>query len=156
MDNFQTIRKSIVDLELESGPNYLIQSCNTVGAYGAGVSGVIASKWPQVEAFYREKYTEYRDYTGKSSLPLGLIIVLEVEESLSVVNIIGQEGLRSRSNPKPVRWGAISIGLGRLLEHYTHGTYHMPLIGCGLGGGKEYELMNVLKVLPNAKIYRQD
>jgi hypothetical protein len=156
VENFKVIRKSITDLELGDGPNYLIQSCNNIGAYGAGVSGVISKKWPLVESFYRKKYLEYKDYTGQSGLPMGLIMVVEVESNLSVVNIIGQEGLRSRSNPKPVRWGSISIGLNRLLEHYPVGTYHLPLIGCGLGGGKEWELMEVLKVLPNANIYRQD
>ncbi len=68
---------------------------NDVGAFGAGVAGQIAKKWPNVKAHYLE--------VKKTGYVLGCSQIVRVSPRLSIVNMIAQHGLRSSSNPTDYR-----------------------------------------------------
>lgn len=136
----------------------IVHVCNDVGAWGAGVSGAIGSRWPKAEQFYR--YWAGSSWTLPSPLinapfKIGNIQLVSMEPhepGIIVVNLIGQRGLRSNSNPAPVRYDAIRHGLRLLFEDTRVGTkntkdatVHMPRIGCGLAGGEWSEIEPIIE-----------
>lgn len=124
----------------------IVHVCNDLGAWGAGVSGAIGRRWPKAERLYRLWAISKKLPPHENNFPpfeLGQIQVVQMNEpdqNIRVVNLIGQNGLRSRSNPHPVRHDAIRQGLrtlaavGNIDNQDT--IVHMPKIGCGLAGGK--------------------
>jgi len=105
------------------GNDCIVQVVNNVGAYGAGVSGAIAKKWPAV----KKRYEEYLMLIGNAD-------VFPIGDSLFMANLYAQNGLRSKTNPKPLRYGHLSQTLSTL-EVHGFNCIHMPKIGCGLAGG---------------------
>ena len=105
------------------GNDCIVQVVNNVGAYGAGVSGAIAKKWPSVKQ-------RYKDYL----ILLGNADVFGIGIGLFMANLYAQDGLKSRTNPKPIRYGKLAMALSTL-ELHGFNRIHMPKIGCGLAGG---------------------
>ncbi|MBW3545145.1 MAG: macro domain-containing protein [Bacteroidetes bacterium] len=126
----------------------VVQVVNNIGAYGAGVSGAIAKRWPAVEVGYRNWYE-----TTKGKLPLGEVeIVFVSDDPVLIANLVGQDGIVGKYNPKPVRYDAIDTGLDfiskfviELLEDGEMVTVHMPRIGCGLAQGEWSEIEPLVK-----------
>lgn len=105
------------------GNDCIVQVVNNVGAYGAGVSGAIAKKWPRVKESF--------DHQLRA---LGIVDIIQVEPGLFVGNMYAQNGLKGKTNPKPLRYGYLSECLSNTREcKFQH--IHMPKIGCGLAGG---------------------
>jgi len=127
----------------DDGCKFVVHVCNDIGAWGAGVSGAIGKRWPKAERLYRD-----RDKIKDIPLKLGSIIVASIpyeKHEVHVVNLVGQHGLRSKTNPKPIRYNAIQEGLNRLFKLIQSAemaysidmiSVHMPRIGCGLAGGR--------------------
>lgn len=105
--------------------------CNNVKAYAAGVAASIRGKWPAA-------YLEYMKMTQR----LGHISVAKCSDnrysSLSVVNMIAQEGLRSATNPRPIRYAALARCMERTalyVKEIEGAEIHCPMFGVGLAGG---------------------
>lgn len=109
------------------GNRMIAHICNDIGAWGAGFVLAISKKWKEPEEHYR-KYCKKR---------LGSIDALKVEDSLYVVNMIAQSGIRSSTNTCPISYRHLRTCLENLF-YYALGTcssVHMPMIGTGLAGG---------------------
>ena len=123
----------------------IVHLCNDIGAWGAGVSGAIGKRWPKAEKLYRLWAATKNMPVHENNYPkfeLGSIQIVQInlpEENISVVNLIGQKGIRSQSNPTPVQYDAIRKGLRTLAQIEgiadEKTIVHMPRIGCGLAGG---------------------
>ncbi len=85
-----------------AGTRFIIHVVNNIGAYGAGVSGAIAKRWPKVEQEYRKWFW------SQNNFKLGEIQCVQVQSDTIVVNMIGQDGigLDKDGNP-PGRYDAI-------------------------------------------------
>lgn len=121
-------------LKGEEDARFLLHVCNNVGKWGAGFVKAISKEWPQPEQHYRNWFN--RDRT----LRLGQIQTVYVEDNLYVVNLIGQEGIRSDfDKTPPIRYDALCRGMTTLAEEaYKFGntfTIHAPRLGNGLAGG---------------------
>lgn len=122
-------------------PRFIIHCCNTLGLWGAGFVMAVSRRWPQPE----EHYYDWHCALGGASISLGLTQMVEVEENLWVVNMIGQSGVgRDRSGRPPIRYDAIREALrtvaGTALDPAYRGPYkacsiHAPRFGAGLAGG---------------------
>lgn len=134
------------DPQLISGNNILVHVCNNLGRWGAGFTGALSRKWKLPEEEYR-KWARQKD--PPIPFELGRIQIVEVEyNSLSICNLIGQEGLRGVANPSPVRYESISQGLSRLesiTKEENEILFHMPRIGCGLAGGSWDKIEPILQ-----------
>lgn len=105
------------------GNDCIVQVVNNVGAYGAGVSGAIAKKWPRVKEAFENHIRA-----------LGIVSWVQVEDGFFVGNMYAQNGLRNASNKKPLRYGALAECLSSVRQcRFAH--VHMPKIGRGLAGG---------------------
>lgn len=117
------------------GNKLVIQCCNSIGAYGAGVSGAIANKWPRVEIEYRKWAT---DPKLAATFKLGHVQFVPVEEKITVVNMIGQKGVGpDRNGDPPIRYDAIAMCLEKVAQKAIedNATIHAPMFGAGLAGG---------------------
>lgn len=116
-----------------TGPRVIVHVVNDVGAWGAGVSGAISRRWPEPEKRYRQWHQEKSwRYFG-----LGVVQFVQVEPELWVANLVGQEGLRRKGYPPPVRYEAIQTGLESvaLFCQQRRAAVHAPKFGAGLAGG---------------------
>lgn len=121
------------------GPKFIVHICNDVGLWGAGFVKAISRKWNQPEKIYRL----FAERNPERYMTLGNTQYVSVGADITVVNLIGQHGVRSASNPMPVDYAAVRKGLNTVRLHATFSksllkapvSVHMPRIGCGLGGG---------------------
>lgn len=123
------------DATLPQGSNlrYVLQIVNDEGKYGAGFSEALSSRWPKVEAEYRQWW---RERYGK--LQLGDIQIIQILSDLVVINMVAQHGIVSKDNPTPINYDALKACLSKAGEAISefNASVHMPRIGCGLAQGK--------------------
>lgn len=115
---------------LGEGDKAVIHCCNNIGAWGAGFTKALSDRWSGPE-------NAYRNLHKSKGLSLGAVQIVQVEESLYVCNLIGQEGIRGLSDIPPIRYEAIRLGFNRIAKKWEGlpVSLHMPRIGAGLAGG---------------------
>lgn len=138
----QTITGNILDIER----GIICQQVNCANGYGAGLSGKISAKYPQVEKAYRDIFKK---------LPreeiFGMCQPVRVSDRLVIVNIFSEwnyanayeTGIVSTDMDKLV------AALHRVCERYPGSDVYVPYkIGCGLAGGNWDDLCNRCSDLP--------
>lgn len=76
-----------------------------IGVMGAGVALALRKKWPAVFEVYQEM--QYESPKNGLRNRLGEICYVAIGDNIIVVNMIGQDGLKSVDNPKPVQYWAL-------------------------------------------------
>jgi len=121
-------------IPVSGGMRYILQVNNNEGKYGAGFSGVLSKKWPQVESEYRKWW---REKFGK--LQLGDVQFIQVQTDTTIVNMIAQDGIKTSAKSKKVhlKYDALETCLNKAGARISDegGSVHMPRIGTGLAGG---------------------
>jgi len=138
-----------------AGQKIIAHCCNDAGQWGAGFSGALSRRCPEAELLYRQ--WSRRDLS--KPFRLGEVQFVKCLRpgaaggggagvgggDLWAANIIGQVGVRSSTNPRPVRYDALRRGLRDVFLEASvlNASVHMPRIGCGLAGGdwREVELI---------------
>ena len=129
--------------------------CNNADAFGAGFAAQVAEKYPIVKADYH--------MLGKTFLKnnLGHAQVIKVFEDekyrhkLYFVNMIAQNGLISKSNPRPINYAALVKSMANLSSFIHSNTgfvnntenieIHCPKFGSGLAGGNWNFIANLIE-----------
>lgn len=127
------------------GIKIIAHVCNDVGAWGAGFVMALSSKWKTPEDQFRRIPAKKRK--------LGYVQYVPVGDHIYVANMIGQTNIRPNEfGVPPVRYEAIEVCLRKVSQFarsLTDGvikvSIHMPLIGCGLAGGKWSIMEQVIK-----------
>lgn len=116
------------------GPKLIAHVVNDIGAWGAGFAKALSVRSPKPKKVYREWHAE-----PSRILPfeLGRTQITRIADDTLVMNMLAQSGLRSRSNPRPLRYDALALCLRDLagMAGIKRSSVHMPRIGCGLAGG---------------------
>ena len=85
---------------------------------------------------------------------LGEICYVEVEPNIIIINMIGQDGVMSADNPKPVKYWAlqncmsdIRTLIGKLTSHFNNDkpVIHTPKFGPDLAGGNWDFILELIK-----------
>jgi len=113
---------------MADGANVICHVTNDIGAWGAGFSGAVSRRWPEPEQAYRRS-------ARAGTLALGKAEFIQVSQRLYVANMCAQHSI-GRTNPPPIRYGALEQCLEQAASKAAGGALHMPRIGCGLAGGK--------------------
>lgn len=118
------------------GLRFVLQVNNDEGKYGAGFSGAVSKRWPQVEKEYRKWYRMTAN-PSTEKMPLGKIQLVPVQSDISVINMVAQNGVVSKTNKKPIRYESLEECLKEIgeLAQRDGASVHAPRIGCGLAGG---------------------
>lgn len=127
------------------GRKLIIHCCNDRGVWGAGFVTALSKRWKQPERDYREWMGDRDD----GYLMLGQVqFCMTDDENIRVANIIGQEGIRSRSNLMPVRYSALMQGFKTcmLFARAYGASVHGPRLGAGLAGGSWPAIERLLEV----------
>jgi O-acetyl-ADP-ribose deacetylase (regulator of RNase III) len=134
------------------GPRFIIHCCNDIGAWGAGFVMAVSRRWPDPEEAYYALGGKCNGYS------LGNVQMVEVDEDLWVVNMIGQSGVGRRGDATPpIRYKAIRLALQRVAEAakstdyrglYKAVSIHAPRFGAGLAGGD----WNIIEKLINEEL----
>ena len=111
---------------------FILHICNNKGRWGRGFVLAISNRWTRPELEYRK----LKNYD------LGVIQIVKVNDDISVVNMIAQDGLGTYK--KRVEYDALRQCLESVNDYISKKnkkekekiSIHMPRIGCGLGGGK--------------------
>ena len=122
----------------------IVHICNDLGKWGKGFVLAISKRWSKPEQIYKDSFKQ------EPKPSLGDIQLVQVDESLTVANIIGQHGVRSPRNktaPAPIRYEAVEQGLTAIGIHALEigASVHMPRIGCGLAGGNWEEIEPIIE-----------
>lgn len=109
---------------------------NCQGVMGAGIAKAFADKWPELEMAYKIK-------CGRGEIVPGTVYPFQVKDGPLVLN------LASQNMPGPdakLQWleSAYGHALDILLSKGID-TFGLPLIGCGIGGLKEEDVLYSLR-----------
>jgi O-acetyl-ADP-ribose deacetylase (regulator of RNase III) len=132
--SYNIINKSIIDLDFEKYPAIVLPHIvNNIGKFGAGVSGVIAKKWPNV-------LVDYNLFWRQSDLGDTIITSAQSENYhnvLFVLSMIAQEGVRTQKNYCPLNYGALKSCMENILNVFNWNDFVIccPKFGAGLAGG---------------------
>jgi O-acetyl-ADP-ribose deacetylase (regulator of RNase III) len=160
--NYKVIIGDVTCPVIHSDHCYILQIVNDENRQSAGVAKAIYKKWPQVKTEYHEWFYRYGERLyrrSKSFLPakLGRNQYIEVEENLTVVNMIAQSDCGGYQGYPPIRYQSLCECLIRFADHLNHQRQRSfeiaaPLFGTGLAGGT---IKNVITVV-NKAIYNRD
>jgi len=119
------------------GTKIICHICNNIGGWGAGFVVALSRRWDEPETAYRS-LDEY---------PQGMVQYVEVEDDIWVANMIAQQGVRSRMNPKPVNYNSVKEALTDVASEaiIMDASVHMPRIGCGLAGGNWGQIERIIQ-----------
>lgn len=125
------------------GNKIIVHICNDVGKWGRGFVLAVSKRWKSPEETYKKSFAE------EPKPLLGDVQFVQVTESITVANLIGQHGVRSprnKSAPPPIRYEAVRQGLSTISQYAKeqNASLHMPRIGCGLAGGEWSEIEGII------------
>lgn len=125
---------------VKQGSAIIVHVCNDIGGWGAGFVLAISKRWREPEKQYRAWYKA--GVADATPFVLGQVQFVEVGDDLTIANLIGQHGIKGKSNIPPIRYDAVAKGLERVKTKalQTGATVHMPRIGCGLAGGEWHKI----------------
>ena len=123
----------------------IIHCCNNIGAWGSGFVIPLENYFPEVKEAYKDWTHEIEpkanDFRSNSKMQLGHIQVITglqyADNSISCVNMIGQNGIARSDYPRPLHYDAIYRCLERIRYcPQLNGVRKVgPKFGAGLAGG---------------------
>jgi len=119
----------------------IVHQVNCQGKMNSGIAKEIRERWPEVFLQYRAKWQKdtWGDMSGECLL--GHVQWVEVEIGLWIVNLFGQQYYGSYPGSRYTSYDALDDGFKTIAwtlpgKGLQPEDVNLPLIGCGLGGGK--------------------
>jgi hypothetical protein len=133
--------------------------CNNKGGWGKGFVLALSKKWPEPERVYREfiKSNQYEKdnhfHTMAEQDMLGKTVHAKIDNHLVVANMIGQDGIVSEDNPKPVKYWALANAMREVVAYIelikmqtsNRVVIHAPKFGSDLAGGNWDFIMELIR-----------
>ena len=127
--------------------------CNNLGQMGKGVALSIRQKWPGAYTYYKKGVMQlgaisaWVEFTQEDDPPLRT-------PTVCIFNMIGQDGVVSQDNPKPVKYWALAkammtmackIDAYRISFPDNKFVIHCPKFGSDLAGGNWDFIFELIK-----------
>ena len=118
------------------GNKIIAHVCNDLGRWGKGFVLALSKRFASPEKQYR-RWSLDRVNVDNVRFALGQTQLVQVQTYIWVANMIAQRGTKRSGSKTLVQYGALEQTLTQVCEHAKalDASVHMPLIGCGLGGG---------------------
>jgi len=137
----------------------IVHGCNCEGVMGAGVAKTIKLKYP-------EAFKKYKEACDSGEFNPGDILPVVVSSDKIIVNLASQEEFRhswENNDRRLAKLEHIEKGLNEMVRRLeakyqktkskAYLNVSMPMIGCGLGGLKEEDVIPLIeKVLENSMV----
>lgn len=109
----------------------IAHGCNALGVMGAGFA-------KQVKQIYPEAFRVYKQWERERGLSLGSVSFAQVGERLWIANVVTQARIYGAPGEMLADLDAIEAGFGEVgrKARALGLPVEMPLVGCGLAGGK--------------------
>ena len=137
-------------------PTIIAHCCNDIGKWGSGFVVPLGNKYPLAKEIYLMM-------NNRTLGAVDFITAYKDTHNIIIANIIGQHGISNYSmlptNNPPIRYEAIRQGFDTIINWiYPRGikTIHMPRIGCGLAGGRWFEIEKILNQYTETQFYVYD
>lgn len=146
------IRYAVGDATDSGGrPAIIAHVCNDAGKWGKGFVLALSARYPHAGVAYRRWY---EGGTADAPFRLGAVQFVDVNDRLTVANMVAQRGVASKKSPGPrISYDALAACLrtvaGEALARRR--AVQMPRIGAGLAGG----LWPVIEALIHERLIRQ-
>lgn len=126
---------------LHEGHKIIAHICNDTGGWGAGFVLCLSKRWSKPQ----EDYLEW--FNSKKGFVLGEVQFVNVQNDISVANMIAQRDIEPINNVPPIRYDALKKCLAKVAKFalQNSSSVHMPRIGCGLAGGEWEKVENIIK-----------
>lgn len=120
------------------GVKIICHVCNDIGGWGKGFVLAVSKRWDEPEAEYRKWHAAGKE----SGFALGAVQFVQVEPYVWVANMVAQRGIKRGSSGPPIPYEALAACLAQVAAKARElgASVHMPRIGCGLAGGKWYQV----------------
>ena len=131
----------------EEGPVVLPHVCNDAGGWGKSFSGALTRRWKEPEQDYRRLARRHRP----DPIPLGMVLVVQVDSVFWVANMIAQCGYDRRGlppSPTPrIRYPALRSALTEVaaFARTNNASIHAPRFGAGLARGDWAEVEHIIQ-----------
>jgi len=129
---------NLIDLAEAGQFNVIVQGCNCFNTMGNGIAKEIKARYPA--AFEADRLTDRGSFNklGNYSVMLG--------KQFNIVNAYVQHGYNSGVIREDVfQYTAFELILQKLAHQYPGCHFGFPYIGCGLAGGNEEHVVDMLK-----------
>lgn len=131
---------------LNGDVDYLIHCTNAQGKYASGIAGEIRRRIPTAYEAYMKQYNTWKE-RGNKHIPLG-----DISSAKGVINLCGQK-YYGNDGKWYVNYGAIASGLCSIFCYLQDMDFRhphdlkigLPLIGCGLAGGDEEIMTEIIE-----------
>jgi hypothetical protein len=123
---------------------YILHICNNINKWGAGFTKNLTKFNKEPEERYREFCSKFSAWPDSKKFLLGKIVVVPIDENLTVINAIAQNGVKSPSNKTPIKYTAL-VDAMRAAKTILKPDFelHCPKFGSGLAGG-DWEFIEYL------------
>lgn len=116
---------------------YVFHVANNIGKWGAGFTNALSKFDKRPEEKYREFCTKYEAWPDSRKFLLGRICVVPLNEGLTVINAIAQNGVRTPANKTPIKYTALvdTMRAAKAIVNKDDFEFHCPKFGSDLAGG---------------------
>jgi len=135
----KVIKGDLLALADQGKFDVIIHGCNCFNTMGRGIALQIKQKYPA--AWLIDQHTVRGDYSK-----LGTFTMATVNDKLKVVNAYTQYGMNSGAKAHDIFYYTALIDiLQDLATKYPSSKFGLPKIGCGLAGGDEDLVMEIIQ-----------
>jgi hypothetical protein len=125
---------------------YILHCCNNIGKWGAGFTKSLSKFSKEPEERYREFCAKYVAWPDSKKFLLGKINVVPINETITVINAIAQNGVRGPGNKFPIRYVALVDAMKAAKSIVKSDfEFHCPKFGSDLAGGDWDFIENLIK-----------
>lgn len=122
---------------LNSTSSILVNPVNCKGVMGAGLAKQFKQKYPKM-------YLKYKDICNNNKLYIGLIYTFRVSSSNQIIaNFPTKIHWKDYSRLEWIKEGLVSLIY--LIRDTNSKSISVPMLGCGLGGIKEEEFIELFE-----------
>lgn len=128
----------------KSKNKYIFHCLNNVGKWGGDFTKPLSKFDKRPEEKYREFCAKYETWPDSRKFLLGKINVVPINDNLTVINAIAQNGVRSPANKIPVKYTALvdTMRAARAIADKDF-EFHCPKFGSDLAGG-DWDFIEIL------------
>jgi hypothetical protein len=145
-----------INAETNSSSVIIPHVCNNIDQFGSGFTSAIANKFPEVKVNYHLLGKKFLKENPGYCQIVKVYQGSKTKNILYIANMIAQNGVISRENPRPLNYFSLAKSMGLVcsfikskINNSNDNTekieIHCPKFGSGLAGGNWYFISDLIE-----------